>query len=123
MVTMRTTANLTSFFFFQAEDGIRDHCVTGVQTCALPISCPEYGPTPVATNINHESNSPRASAFSGRNFPVFSARYNRITLLSTLGILCLFQLSSAPRRPTDRAGPLSEVRNGARARNADAQWQ
>src|SRR5260221_6939979 len=31
-------AELTSFFFFfQAEDGIRDHCVTGVQTCALPI--------------------------------------------------------------------------------------
>src|SRR5438132_11859776 len=27
-------------FFFQAEDGIRDHCVTGVQTCALPISGP-----------------------------------------------------------------------------------
>src|SRR5476649_2138641 len=26
------------FFFFQAEDGIRDHCVTGVQTCALPIA-------------------------------------------------------------------------------------
>src|SRR5437588_6618969 len=24
-------------FFFQAEDGIRVHCVTGVQTCALPI--------------------------------------------------------------------------------------
>src|SRR5438034_5397851 len=29
---------LCCFFFFQAEDGIRDHCVTGVQTCALPIS-------------------------------------------------------------------------------------
>src|SRR2546422_8087626 len=27
------------FFFFQAEDGIRDVAVTGVQTCALPISC------------------------------------------------------------------------------------
>src|SRR6266481_4367954 len=26
------------FFFFQAEDGIRDGTVTGVQTCALPIS-------------------------------------------------------------------------------------
>ena len=26
------------FFFFQAEDGIRDIGVTGVQTCALPIS-------------------------------------------------------------------------------------
>src|SRR5205807_3111059 len=27
----------TSIFFFQAEDGIRDYKVTGVQTCALPI--------------------------------------------------------------------------------------
>src|SRR5687767_7722413 len=27
------------FFFFQADDGIRDKLVTGVQTCALPISC------------------------------------------------------------------------------------
>src|SRR5437762_2993799 len=31
------------FFFFQAEDGIRDTSVTGVQTCALPISS-EAGP-------------------------------------------------------------------------------
>src|SRR2546429_4622924 len=30
----------TFFFFFQAEDGIRDVAVTGVQTCALPISHP-----------------------------------------------------------------------------------
>src|SRR6266566_8723724 len=29
------------FFFFQAEDGIRDYKVTGVQTCALPISLVE----------------------------------------------------------------------------------
>src|SRR5256885_5703476 len=28
---------LIYFFFFQAEDGIRDYKVTGVQTCALPI--------------------------------------------------------------------------------------
>src|SRR5256885_4036491 len=31
------------FFFFQAEDGIRDYKVTGVQTCALPILVPEVG--------------------------------------------------------------------------------
>src|SRR5947209_14748571 len=31
------------FFFFQAEDGIRDIGVTGVQTCALPISLFERG--------------------------------------------------------------------------------
>src|SRR5205085_7792108 len=45
------------FFFFQAEDGIRDLTVTGVQTCALPISpwppqvtaSPTVGPTPSTT--------------------------------------------------------------------------
>src|SRR5215216_445996 len=31
------------FFFFQAEDGIRDDLVTGVQTCALPISGDQRG--------------------------------------------------------------------------------
>src|SRR5206468_4933516 len=31
------------FFFFQAEDGIRDLIVTGVQTCALPISLRRFG--------------------------------------------------------------------------------
>ena len=32
-------------FFFQAEDGIRDYDVTGVQTCALPIFCvPKFLP-------------------------------------------------------------------------------
>src|SRR2546422_5614423 len=35
---MRDTLSLLClFFFFQAEDGIRDVAVTGVQTCALPI--------------------------------------------------------------------------------------
>src|SRR5260221_7936877 len=36
--TTNSVSLFSSFFFFQAEDGIRDHCVTGVQTCALPIS-------------------------------------------------------------------------------------
>src|SRR6266478_10130195 len=34
----------TFFFFFQAEDGIRDLTVTGVQTCALPIFVGVIGP-------------------------------------------------------------------------------
>src|SRR2546427_6993836 len=34
---MSTQMMLSVFFFFQAEDGIRDLTVTGVQTCALPI--------------------------------------------------------------------------------------
>src|SRR3989442_6757517 len=36
------------FFFFQAEDGIRDADVTGVQTCALPISFSASRPNPLA---------------------------------------------------------------------------
>src|SRR5256885_10045371 len=40
--------DLSLFFFFQAEDGIRDYKVTGVQTCALPISarCPSSWGSP-----------------------------------------------------------------------------
>src|SRR2546429_2633607 len=34
---MLMKVDLGLFFFFQAEDGIRDVAVTGVQTCALPI--------------------------------------------------------------------------------------
>src|SRR5256886_11341242 len=39
-MTSNATIDSTTvfFFFFQAEDGIRDLTVTGVQTCALPIS-------------------------------------------------------------------------------------
>src|SRR5439155_2275342 len=37
-VPIRSINIFPSFFFFQAEDGIRDGHVTGVQTCALPIS-------------------------------------------------------------------------------------
>ena len=39
------------FFFFQAEDGIRAHCVTGVQTCALPISATKVSYSPVAVML------------------------------------------------------------------------
>src|SRR6267143_3972966 len=38
------------FFFFQAEDGIRDGTVTGVQTCALPILAGQI--TNVSTHVD-----------------------------------------------------------------------
>src|SRR5207302_10257541 len=47
-----------SFFFFQAEDGIRDFHVTGVQTCALPIS--RTAPENSSTQRNHETSWPPA---------------------------------------------------------------
>src|SRR6266581_7058165 len=39
------------FFFFQAEDGIRDGRVTGVQTCALPISSSSRTLPPLASSF------------------------------------------------------------------------
>src|SRR5256886_11057990 len=45
------------FFFFQAEDGIRDLTVTGVQTCALPIPM-NKGAVPSQPNVwEHDQNS------------------------------------------------------------------
>src|SRR5690606_41008847 len=44
-------------FFFQAEDGIRDFHVTGVQTCALPIFCEKlhFHPVSVTTSSAHHT--------------------------------------------------------------------
>src|SRR5205823_9593790 len=56
-----------TFFFFQAEDGIRDKLVTGVQTCALPISrgCrPGRLPRPAPLM---KTGTPAASAKSRRS--------------------------------------------------------
>src|SRR3989449_5667389 len=44
--------NIYVFFFFQAEDGIRDVAVTGVQTCALPISPAQRGPVTLTPSIS-----------------------------------------------------------------------
>src|SRR5207253_4270673 len=45
-------------FFFQAEDGIRDGHVTGVQTCALPISSANTTKTRTAPAIDADSGRP-----------------------------------------------------------------
>src|SRR6266850_2649185 len=43
MLFVKLNIKIFFFFFFQAEDGIRDYKVTGVQTCALPILAGEIG--------------------------------------------------------------------------------
>src|SRR2546430_5349218 len=50
------------FFFFQAEDGIRDLTVTGVQTCALPIS-------------NRSKEKDRQPSRSQNSFALLTKRY------------------------------------------------
>src|SRR2546425_5385201 len=79
------------FFFFQAEDGIRDKLVTGVQTCALPISsrrvtCPisstaSGGPTPraraPASAPGRGRGSPSSTGSPGRTAARFTGRGGR----------------------------------------------
>src|SRR6478735_11234608 len=48
----------TCCFFFPAEDGIRDYKVTGVQTCALPISGGIYAPPRFVGTIDGKSRPP-----------------------------------------------------------------
>src|SRR5690606_39390977 len=52
------------FFFFHAEDGIRDFHVTGVQTCALPISRREPTATDAAAAARRVA-SPRGRRAAG----------------------------------------------------------
>src|SRR6266496_5765826 len=85
--------HLLSFFFFQAEDGIRDLYVTGVQTCALPIlrtsgrtaqgvsspgsRPPEDEPIRIV-NVGHSANAaPAASRVERVPMPTASASRTR----------------------------------------------
>src|SRR2546430_9196911 len=119
------------FFFFQAEDGIRDLTVTGVQTCALPILVPSrWGPgvSRTATRVRPAmagtaSRASKARFSMGRNI---AARGSRVSPLAfsanerahlpshpahSLGsrvVLAARRVSGAPR-----------ARAGRRARAAD----
>src|SRR5690606_41718652 len=62
-MTDESTSHLFFFFFFQAEDGIRDFHVTGVQTCALPICANGDG----SLAQNQTGATPRASS-AGSDF-------------------------------------------------------
>src|SRR5688572_13637961 len=64
------------FFFFQAEDGIRDLTVTGVQTCALPISL-----TPTDSLDDHLSRqlATLKSMFDQKKDDDFYANFDYVT--------------------------------------------
>src|SRR5205823_4545481 len=49
-------------FFFQAEDGIRGKLVTGVQTCALPISLTNSTKVPTGTPVGPRGMVPRSDS-------------------------------------------------------------
>src|SRR5437763_10087180 len=74
-------------FFFQAEDGIRDTSVTGVQTCALPI-------WPSGTAFPDDGRLTLVGDADGRNFPgghpralQYSRGHRALRLPDLLGIM------------------------------------
>src|SRR3989442_7322567 len=108
-------------FFFQAEDGIRDADVTGVQTCALPISAIRLGatrstcPSGSSTCISSAQGSLRGAPWVFAPLTVYSwyraGSSGSLGLVSSEGPLILVKLAlplSAIRRrcPTGLEGPL-----------------
>src|SRR5262249_58726176 len=88
---------LDFFFFFQAEDGIRDWSVTGVQTCALPIlPTRSLAPGPPTTR----AALPRYTRISRRPIAPFFTVRSRPSAASRVSVL----------RSTRHAGRRSEER-------------
>src|SRR6476620_6914025 len=82
------------FFFFQAEDGIRDIVVTGVQTCALPISSPTCAPREETADEGQVDSQGRRRAGGGRNRARRARRLVRLRLAAAL--------EGGRARPADR---------------------
>src|SRR5205809_2613197 len=86
---IETCCSFRVFFFFQAEDGIRDVAVTGVQTCALPIYQCRQNPCLIGSSgsISFADKARILTALIGSiatNFTIFSA-------ISTMAIAGLFR--------------------------------
>src|SRR5438094_1368321 len=85
-------------FFFQAEDGIRDRTVTGVQTCALPISAEGARPTE-RTRVDHCDGPARLTA--PRRHPGRDAGPDNDEIVMSFHRRLLLQLrrTAPPERP------------------------
>src|SRR2546427_4278394 len=91
-------------FFFQAEDGIRDLTVTGVQTCALPISSsppPALPPAPAPPPSSEPSRPPRSRPPAP---PPLAAPWSRCSAPKRLAAPC----GSAALRPSEASSTRSE---------------
>src|SRR5690349_24124844 len=98
------------YFFFQAEDGIRDLYVTGVQTCALPISAePASGrhrSTERSERPCHDPDAGYRSASLGRH-PADrkSTRLNSSHVEISYAVFCLKKKTNTPPPPPHSTPP------------------
>src|SRR5258708_19338942 len=86
-----------SFFFFQAEDGIRDDLVTGVQTCALPIS-------PIGTLTEFTLPTPKSEPYgitAGPDGDLWFTEFqgNQIGRITPIGTLTEFRMTTPATSP------------------------
>src|SRR5699024_11995899 len=93
------------FFFFQAEDGIRDRNVTGVQTCALPI----YQTTPRGMALNN-AKKPYPKAMNNIIFFLPNASDRRPPVMAPMILPMTVIDNIAPCMLADKA--YSFVKNG-----------
>src|ERR671910_1772224 len=90
-------------FFFQAEDGIRDYKVTGVQTCALPISRSRRRRTSCGRKLSSRrsaGSSPRRSRSTATGAPAFGRRSTSSTSWSGRSRRTTTGLAGVPVRAT-----------------------
>src|SRR5258708_2434143 len=96
------------FFFFQAEDGIRDDLVTGVQTCALPIFQVSSGNSSIGTAgapmpalLNKRSRRPNSFLVRANSALIDSGSLTSVGTESVLALPASFLVSSSlsARRP------------------------
>src|ERR1022692_5172098 len=102
-------ADLDVFFFFQAEDGIRDYKVTGVQTCALPI----YG-EPMETKITKSARAELVRALHDRYKS--ANRAEKMRMLNEFGALSGYHRKYALRVLNGAVEPREPAQSPARPR-------
>src|SRR2546430_4314168 len=86
-------AVMSVFFFFQAEDGIRDLTVTGVQTCALPISPPSAPPPRNSLSRKKSNKQPQMYPL-----PTLNSEYLSPPSSPNLLTPCTFQIYRSEER-------------------------
>src|SRR5258708_23061878 len=98
--TVSVTFIVNYFFFFQAEDGIRDDLVTGVQTCALPICRWDGTDGPHPGQCGRSSCAIAGGPFAGDRK---STRLNSSHQIISYAVFCLKKKkrTEKPKRATD----------------------
>src|SRR5690349_717760 len=95
------------FFFFQAEDGIRDLYVTGVQTCALPISSSTRTSSPSSTTSSAPTSTSKPSPTSPATTRRRSGWTSACAPSPTRTSGSTTSTSRSPSPPARRCGPRS----------------